>query len=261
MDDLQFGSIVRAVRKRRALSQVDLARAAGVSHATVSLVERGHCDKLSLHTVRSIASALDIRVELLGRWRGGELDRLMSRRHSMLGESFAAFVLAHPGWTVEPEVSFSIYGERGSIDQMGWHAATAHLLVVELKTALVDVNELLGTLDRKRRLARKIAAERGWRPELVSVWLIVADTHTNRRHAADHRVLLRAGLPADGRQLRSLLLRPSAASSGLAFWPDANPRSTRPSCTRRRGRDDAWQAPPGPVLAEDSGPRGVDKRD
>jgi transcriptional regulator with XRE-family HTH domain len=126
MDDLHFGAAVRAVRKRRRLGQADLAHLSGVSRATVSLVERGHCKKLSLLTVRRIASALDIRTELLARWRGGELDRLLSRRHSMLAESFAAFLLAQPGWVVEPEVSYSIYGERGAIDQLAWHEETAH---------------------------------------------------------------------------------------------------------------------------------------
>ena len=231
MDDLHFGAAVRAVRKRRGLGQADLARLSGVSRATVSLVERGHCEKLSLMTVRRMASALDIRTELIARWRGGELDWLLSRRHSMLAESFAAFVLSKPGWVVEPEVSFSIYGERGAIDQLAWHEETAHLLVVELKTTLVDVNEMLGTLDRKGRLARTIATQRGRRPALVSVWLIVEDTHTNRRHVTDHRVVLRSRLLGDGRQLRSFLLNPSEATTGLAFWPNANPRSTRPSRT------------------------------
>ncbi len=229
MDDLQLGAVIRAVRKKRGLRQEDLARLSGVSHATISLVERGHCEKLSLRTVRRIAAALDVRAEWLARWRGGELDRLLSRRHSALAESFAAFLLSQPDWTVEAEVSFSIYGERGVIDQLAWHEATACLLVVELKTALVDFNEMLGTLDRKRRLARTIAAERGWRPALVSVWLIVADTHTNRRRVRDHRVILGSRLPCDGRQLRSFLLQPASARSGLAFWPNANGRSTRPS--------------------------------
>jgi len=159
--------------------------------------------------------------------------RLLSRGHSILAESFAGFLGSKPGWVVEPEVSFAIYGERGVVDQLAWHAGEAHLLVVELKTAFVDVNEMLGTLDRKRRLAGTIAATRGWRPRLVSVWLIVVDTHTNRRHADDHRALLGARFPLDGRQLRPFLARPCAAASGLAFWPTANPRST--GLSRRRG--------------------------
>jgi hypothetical protein len=199
---------------------------AGVAHATISLVERGHGSRLSFDVVRRIGAALDIRVELTARWRGGDLDRLLSRRHSMLAESFAAFLASKPGWVVEPEVSFGVFGERGVVDQLAWHASTSHVLVVELKTAFVDVNEMLGTLDRKRRLAGTIAATRGWRPNKVSAWLIVDDTHTNRRHAREHRALLGARFPLDGRQLRSFLGRPLEATSGMAFWPSANPRST-----------------------------------
>jgi transcriptional regulator with XRE-family HTH domain len=260
MDDLRLGSVIRAVRIRRSLTQTDVAKMAGVSHATISLLERGHFERLSMATIRRVAATVDVRIDIVGRWRGGELDRLLSRRHSMLGESFAWFVLGHSGWSLEPEVSFSVYGERGAIDQLAWHPATAHLLVLELKTALVDINELLGTLDRKRRLACTIAAERGWRPALVSVWLIVEDTRTNRRHVADHRILLRARLPLDGRMLRSFLSRPTAPTSGLAFWPNSNPGSTMPSRRRLQGLDGRREMPsnrrssvgPAPVGAERS---------
>jgi hypothetical protein len=152
-------------------------------------------------------------------------------------ESFAASVLRNPGWTVEPEVSFAIYGERGVIDQLAWHAPTAHLLIVELKTAIVDVNEMLGTLDRKRRLAGAIAAGRGLQPALVSVWLVVSDTRTNRRHAREHSTLLKSRLRLDGRQLRAFLRRPSISTSGLAFWTDSNRGSARPAGSIRGGPD------------------------
>lgn len=227
MDAQRLGAILRAVRRRRKLSQQDVASATGVGHSTVSLVERGHCSHLSLATVARIAAALDVRVDLVPRWRGADLDRLLNRRHSLLAESFATRLRYAPGWIVEPEVSFSIYGERGVIDQLAWHAATAHALVIELKTELVDVNELLGTLDRKRRLAPQIAHSRGMDPKLISVWLVVADTSTNRSHARDHSMLLRSRLPCEGRQLRRLIGDPSTAMSGVAFWPDSNGGETR----------------------------------
>jgi hypothetical protein len=66
-----------------------------------------------------------------------------------------------PAWILAPEATFSIYGERGAIDILAWHPGRRVVLVIELKTDVVDLNELLGTLDRKRRLARTIASERG----------------------------------------------------------------------------------------------------
>jgi transcriptional regulator with XRE-family HTH domain len=241
VNDQRLGAIVRTVRLRRKFRQEDLGRAAGVSRATISLVERGHCESLSLATIRRIAGALDVRVDVVGWWRGGDLDRLLNRRHSLLAESVAARVASSPGWVLEPEVTFSFYGERGVVDQLAWHAQTAHLLVIELKTQLVDINELLGTLDKKRRLACRIAMERGWTPSRTSVWLIVTETCTNRRHAAEHAVLLHSRLQFDGRQFRRLLRDPTSAMSGLAFWSHANPGSARSSS---RGRSAAEPGQP-----------------
>jgi transcriptional regulator with XRE-family HTH domain len=170
MDDQQFGRLIRAIRMRRGQRQVDLAAATGVSHATISLLERGHCSTLSLEKMRGIAAGVDVRLELAARWRGGDADRLVSRRHSLLAESFASFMTSATGWMSTPEVSFAIYGERGIIDQLAWHPATRHLLVIELKTEFVDVNELLGTLDRKARLGpdhRSRARLDGWAGERV----------------------------------------------------------------------------------------------
>jgi transcriptional regulator with XRE-family HTH domain len=222
MDDLRLSALIRAVRLKRGLRQIDVASSAGVSQSSICLIERGHWQALSINTLRRVALALDIRVDVSGRWRGGEADRLLSRTHSQLAESFARTVLAHPTWTVEPEVSFSNYGERGVIDQLAWHAGASHLLVVELKTKLVDINELIGTLDRKARLATQTAATRGWRARYVSVWVVVLDNRTNRRHVAEHSTMLRAKYPTDGRHLRAFLRNPTQATRGLAFMTNMN---------------------------------------
>ena len=62
------------------------------------------------------------------------------------------------GWLFAPEVSFSVYGERGVIDLLAFHPASGCLLVIELKTAIIDVNDLVGTMDRRCRLAAGIRA-------------------------------------------------------------------------------------------------------
>jgi transcriptional regulator with XRE-family HTH domain len=223
MDTQRLGSLIRAVRVRRGLRQRELAGMCEVGQTTISLVERGHGDRLSLATLDQIARSLDIRVDLVARWRGGDAERLLSHRHSELAAGVAARIGSEPGWTVFPEVSFSVYGERGVVDQLAWHAAARHLIVIELKTEFVDFNELLGTLDRKARLARTIALERGLDPAPVSVWLIVTDTSANRRQARRHAALLRARFTLDGRSFTRTLRNPaSAATTGLAFWADSN---------------------------------------
>ncbi len=175
MDDIRFGILVRTARIRRGWRQRDLATAVGVSDATISRVERGHLDSAGLGRIRAIARALDIRVELLPRSRGSELDRLISSRHAAPGESVTKWLGGLGGWGVRPEVSFSRYGERGIIDLLAWHPGTRSLLVIELKAAIVDVGELLGTLGRKARNAWELARGMGWEPATVSSLLIVAE--------------------------------------------------------------------------------------
>jgi transcriptional regulator with XRE-family HTH domain len=240
MDDGRFGSAIRAVRRKRRWRQCDLATRAGVSPATISRIERGHIDTLSLRSLRSVASAIDVRVDLVARWRAGDLDRLLNAGHSALHESVAAwFRETFPDWELAPEVSFSIYAERGIIDIVAWHPGRRALLIIELKTDIADVNELVGTFDRKRRLAREIVKDRGWEPTTVSGWVIVASGRTNRARVSAHGAMLRAAFPFDGRSIRAWLANPTGAISALSMWsargaPSTSSRRVRVANARLR---------------------------
>lgn len=249
VQDISFGSRVRGVRVRLGLRQADVAERARVSSMTVSRIERGHLEALSVRTIRSVASVLDIRADILPRWRGGDLDRLVNASHARLAQACIRRIRETSGWEVRPEVSFSIYGERGVIDLLAWHPERRALLVVELKTAIIDVGELLGTLDRKVRLAREVAARFDWAADAssistsgptsgpTSVALVVADGRTNRRRIADHVDVFRSALPDDGRRLAAWLRRPVGSVAGLMFLPDKHPRSLgQPNAARQRVR-------------------------
>ena len=128
------------------------------------------------------------------------------------------FATALPDWILAPEVSFSFFGERGVIDILAWHPGRRALLVIELKTDLADVNELIGTMDRRRRLAWDIAKERGWEPLTVSTWVLVAGGRTNRARISAHRTLLRTAFPVDGRTVAGWLRRPDREIHALSLW-------------------------------------------
>ena len=227
MSDLRLGGAIRLVRQRRGWTQGELGARCGVSDSTISRLERGHPDDLSVATVRRIAAAIDLRVDLIGRWRAGDLDRLLNRRHSALHEGFARwFGERFQAWVLAPEVSYSIFGERGIVDVLAWHPGRRALLVVELKTDIVDVNELVGKVDVKRRLAAQIVAGRGWQPVTVSAWVVVAPGRTNRRRIAVHRAMLRAAFPMDGRRIEGWLRDPAGAVAALSMWPDSRPGTT-----------------------------------
>src|SRR5215212_81031 len=208
MTGRSLASGLRAIRLRMQLTQMELSTAANVPRSIVQAVERGRVDVVRLGDVQRIAGALDASVDPVLRWRGGDLPRLVNARHAALHEIVAARFADLPDWIYEPEVSFSQYGERGVVDGLGWHAASRSLLVGEWKSELVDFSDLMGTVDRKRRLAVEIVRERRWRPLTVSTWVVVADGRTNRRELARHETVLRSKFPADGHAIAAWLRHP-----------------------------------------------------
>ena len=234
MDDQRFGSAIRAVRIKRGWTQQDLARRSDVSRATISRLERGHLGTFSVDTIRRVAKALDVRVDVMPRWRAGDLDRLLNAKHSQLHELVARwFAKELPAWILAPEVSYAIYRERGVVDIVAWHPGQRAILVIELKTDIVDVNQLIGKVGEKARLIRQIVRDRGWDPLTVSMWVIVAAGRTNRARIAAHQAVLRAAFPADGRVIRSWLADPTGSMAGLSIWSE---RTARPLTPRRRVR-------------------------
>jgi transcriptional regulator with XRE-family HTH domain len=219
MDDQRVGTTLRSIRIRQGKTQEDVAAIAHVSRFVVGRIEQGRLAAIPLGKVRAVAAALDARLDLAIRWRGGDLGRLVNARHAAMHDSAARMFRLLAGWEMEPEVSFSIYGERGVIDILAWHPARRCLLVIELKTELVDLNDLMGSVDRKRRLAGDIARDRGWHPASISTWVAIADGRTNRRAVTAHTATLRSKFPADGAGVRRWLREPGGRIDGLGFLP------------------------------------------
>ncbi|MGH2464131.1 MAG: helix-turn-helix domain-containing protein, partial [Candidatus Limnocylindrales bacterium] len=109
MDDRRVGLVIRALRRRRGWRQSDLAAAAGFSQATISGLERGHVDNLSLRTLRRILLALEARADVDLRWRGGALDRVVDEGHARVVGRVVRWLASH-GWRTSVEVTYSVYG-------------------------------------------------------------------------------------------------------------------------------------------------------
>ena len=186
MDDVRLGSTLRALRIRKHLRQSDVARRAGLRRETVSRLERGGLGRTPLDQARAIAGALGASIDVRLRWQGADLDRMVAAAHADLHEAVVRLLRQREGWAWRGEVSFSIYGERGVIDILAWHEASGSLLIIELKTELVDPQALVATMDRRTRLAARIASRFGWRPTSVSSWVVVSEGSTNRRRHDRH---------------------------------------------------------------------------
>jgi transcriptional regulator with XRE-family HTH domain len=216
MDDSQFGAAIRAVRLRRSMTQEQLAELAGVSRPIVSLVERGRAEETSVRTVRQVAAILGVSVTLNARWRGAEMAKLLDEAHSALVGSVVARLTA-AGWIVLPEHTFSIWGERGSIDVLAWHPGRRALLCIECKTKLPDLQDVLSTMDRKRRLAREIAKLEGWDPAFIGSVLTVPDQKWARNAVRRSAAVFDAALPARTVETRRWLACPSGDLRAIWF--------------------------------------------
>lgn len=229
MDDRQVGLVVRMLRRRRGWRQRDLADRSGRSQSFVSQVERGHIERVTLVELRRVLGALDARGVLEVRWRGGEVDRLMDADHAaMAGATVAS--LSAMGWSTAVEVTYANYGERGSIDVLAYRPESRSLLVIELKSELVSLEETLRRLDQKVRLGAAVADERlGWKATSVSRLLVLPESTTTRRRLAMHAAVLGVALPSRGVELRHWLRSPSGTCAGIGLVP-----STRTSTAKRR---------------------------
>jgi Holliday junction resolvase-like predicted endonuclease len=150
---------------------------------------------------------------------------------------WVAELLERFGWEVHAEVTYAVWGERGSVDILAWHAATRTLLVVEVKTALVSVEETLRRHDAKQRLAAEVAAERfGWdRPAAVCRLLVLPDRTTTRRHVARHGAVLDRAYRLRADDARRWLRAPAGGPSILLFAPvTRGVRVGRNGVSRRR---------------------------
>ena len=250
MDAVRFGLSMRALRRRRRWTQQRLANAAGVSRGVVARIEGGHGDRVTVRTLIRVASALGGTVSCWLSWHGEGLDRLLDAAHARLLDQTLT-LLGSTGWQTATEVTFNIGGERGAIDILAFHEATGSLLVIEIKTVVPDLQGMLGTLDRKARVAAQLAAERGWIATSVSRLLVLPDDRTARRRVDFHRATFETVLPARTVAVRTWLGDPAGSLAGVLFLPDESHPVTRHRVATRKA---AATAGPRMKLAADRAP-------
>lgn len=238
MDPVRFGRFIRAVRLRLRLPQAVVARQAGVSQTVVSRSERGLAVGVRVGDLDRVCSVLGIRLELRGSWRGRDPGSLLDSEHAAIVELLVRD-LQSCGWETLIEYGFNHYGDRGTVDIVAWHTASRSLLVVEVKTVIVDVQELLATLNRKARVVpRLLAAERGWNPRAVSRLLVVRGSHPARDAIERHATTFASELPSRTRDVKRWLRHPGGtALAGVAFVTESRLQTiTQHSCRGQRVR-------------------------
>ena len=226
-DDLRIGVAVRRCREKRGWWQSDVAERAGVSRQTVSLIEGGHLDSLTVHTVRTVASAVGIDLPFAPRGRGAQIDQLVDEEHSAMVNQVIGRLVAL-GWEAMVEFSFSEYADRGSVDVLAWHSAEQALLIVETKSRLANLGEMCRSLDTKARVVPRLAERaRGWPVSHVGVLLVMWECSRERAAVARRTATFDAAFPARNLQVRAWLSRPDRPLRGLWFLQDSRTTGTK----------------------------------
>lgn len=230
MDDSKAGRLVATVRRHLRLRQVDVGRLANVDQKVVSLIERGLLARVSVEKFRRVCAVLEIDPALDLRWRGGLGDRLIDRGHAGLVELVAS-ILRDGGWTVIPEYSFNVFGERGSVDVLAWHPERLVLLIIEVKTRVTDLQAMLMSMSRKVRVVPgEVEEERGWARRGMGRLVVMADTRANRSMVAAHRAIFDSTFPGRTAETRRWLNAPGGDYAGLMFLTPA--RGPRPEAAQ-----------------------------
>jgi transcriptional regulator with XRE-family HTH domain len=242
MDAVRLGRVIRALRIRRAWRQLDVADKAGVSQSLIARVERGGAGRVRLDTLDRIVQVVEARLTVRVDWNGEAADRLLDADHAQLVEQVLVALRA-ARWNAIPEVTFNVYGERGSIDVLGWHAPTPTVLVVEAKTVVPDVQSMLAAFDRKLRLADGVAQAHGWRPSRVWSLLAIAESRTSRRRVHAHAATFETRFPHRAREARRAIAQPRGIAAdaeplrALWFLPSRTRAGRRQRVVRSRAKD------------------------
>lgn len=209
--------LLRSLRRRMRWSQRQLAERLDISQQWLSDIERGNLGGCSVGLLERWATALGGTLVLDVRVAGPR--PMVDRRHAAL-QNRLADGLRRDGWLVGVEPSFNHYGDRGRIDILAYHPARRVLLVVEIKTEVHDVQDLIGRLDVKCRVARGMATERGWEPVAVVPGIVLREDRTSRRRIAEHPALF-ARFRLRARAARAWLRKPKGPiPPGLLLFED-----------------------------------------
>lgn len=175
---------------------------------------------MRVEDIRGHFTRLGATVRVSAWWNGAALDRLLDERHAAVIEGFIG-ELQRFEWRAATEVTFSEWGERGSIDVLGAHDPTRSIIVGEAKSEWGSVEETIRVLDVKTRLGLSVAKDRfGFVPARIGVLLVFPEDRTARRIAQRYEATLSSAFPARNVAIKRWLRRPDGPLRGLWFLPN-----------------------------------------
>jgi transcriptional regulator with XRE-family HTH domain len=203
-------ALVRHARITIGWSQATLAERMHVSQAKVWRLETAQVGSLDLHSIDRAFDALGLRavLEVEARHladRGEQRDVVHARLVGAIAER-----LRRAGWLVETEVRTGARGPTGWIDVLAYRAADGALLVIEVKTQLLDAGALLRQISFYEREASFAAGRLGWRPAVVRGVVLGLDSVEVAEAIDRNRELLAPAFPGAVPGLSTWLVTPGS---------------------------------------------------
>ena len=211
---VRFGTSVRAVRIALGLSQRAFAERIGRSQSYVSLLERGLIPRLSIVEADGLCQplgatlVLGIEAPIL---IAGERERDAAHARCV---AYVARRLRAAGWLVEREVQIGPPSRPGWIDILAFDPVSRILLVIEVKTELVDLGGLERQLGWYVREARQTSRAFEWRADVVLGAALLLSTVTNDERTRENADGIRQVFPGRWRDLMSVIQREAVPARG-----------------------------------------------
>jgi transcriptional regulator with XRE-family HTH domain len=212
------------VRLTLGLSQRAFAGRIGRSQTYVSLLERGMIPNLSIIEADAMCQRVGATLVL-----GIDAPILVAgaRQRDAAHARCVAYVarrLRAEGWLVEREVQVGPPSRPGWIDILAFDPVSRILLVIEVKTELVDLGGLERQLGWYVREARRACRAFGWRPDAVAGTALLLSTALNDERVLENSVGIRQVFPGRWRDLMFVIKRERIPARGWCL-ATIDPRS------------------------------------
>jgi len=230
------GQTVRDVRLAVGWSQRGLARRSGVSQSVISRLETHRTRDVRMSVVDRLLVALGVRY-----WLGTEPPNIARRPTDLVHGRCSAHVarrLIAAGWQVEREVEVIGSGSHGWIDVLAFEPNARIMLVIEVKTELLDVGAIERSLNWYVRESRSASRRLGWRPDAVASALLVLESAMNDERLSASADVFRIAFPGRATGLRAVIARTTSPLERryIAMIDPSSRRATWLRATRADGR-------------------------
>jgi transcriptional regulator with XRE-family HTH domain len=206
---------IRAGREEIGWSPSELARRVGLSASTVPRIENRRLDGLSVATAGRILEELGVAFEFRPAFVA-DPPQQRDAAHARCS-AYVRRRLEGRGWEVAQEVEVGSARSRGWIDVLAFERSRGAVLVVEIKTELMNVGAVQRNMSWYEREAWGAAKRQRWHPRRVTGLVLLLATEANEGSIRANRELMKQWCPVRAIEMDGWLRDPEAMPRARAL--------------------------------------------